>query len=55
MRKTIEQQYLKELEDEKMFMKNHDDTIKSVIADNDKVDSVVKSINNSYDKLQEEV
>ena len=55
MRNTIEQQYLKELEDEKMFMKKHDDTIKSVKADNDKVDSVVKTINDSYDKLQEEI
>lgn len=50
MRNTIEQRYLKELEDEKMYMMNHDDTIKSV-----KKYFVVKSITDRYDKLEEEV
>lgn len=38
-----------------MLMKNYDDKIKSVLADNHNIDSVVKSINDNYDKLQEEV
>ena len=55
MRNTIEQQYLKELEDEKMFMKKHDDTIRSVKEDNKKVDAVVQQVNNEGVNLQEEV
>ena len=38
-----------------MFMKNCSDTIKSAKADKDKVDSVMKVINDSYDRLQEKV
>lgn len=55
MRNTIEQRYLKMLNDEKMLMKNYKDTIKSVKDDNEKVDSVVKAINDSNDKLKLEV
>ena len=55
MRNTIEQQYLKELEDEKMFMKKHDDTIKTIKADNKKGDAVVQEVNDEGVKLQEEV
>ena len=36
-------------------MKNCSDTIKSAKADKDKVDSVMKVINDSYDRLQEKV
>lgn len=36
-------------------MKNYNDTIKSARADNDKVDSVMKVINDGYDRLQEKV
>ncbi|KAK8838418.1 hypothetical protein M9Y10_033047 [Tritrichomonas musculus] len=41
MRNSLEQQYLKEIAAEKLFMHNYDDTIKSVKADNNKVDAVV--------------
>ena len=42
--KYIEQQYLKEITAEKIFMHNYDDTIKFVKADKNKVDTVVQDI-----------
>lgn len=42
---------MKELENDKMFMKNQYVIISSFKADNNKVDS--EAINNTYDKLQE--
>ena len=41
MRDSIERLYLKELEDEKMFIHKYDDTIKIIKADNKELDEVV--------------
>ena len=51
MRNFLEQQYLKEIPTEKLFMHNYDDTIKSVKADNNMVDAVIQVINKSFSDL----
>ena len=55
MRDSIERRYLKELEEEKMFMHKYDDTIKTIKAYNKKVDVIVQDVNDEGVKLQEEV
>ena len=55
MRNSLEQQYLKEIAAEKMFMHNYDYVIKSVKFDIKKVDAVVQDIIDEGVKLQEEV
>ena len=55
MRKSIEIRYLKEIEDEKIFMCKYDDTIKSVKSYNKKVDDIIQDINKQGVILQEEV
>ena len=42
---SLEQQYLKEINLEKMFMHNYDDTIKFAKSDNKKAESVVQNVN----------
>ena len=52
MRDSIERN---ELGEEKMFQHKYDDTIKTIISDDKKVDTVVKDINDEGINLQEEV
>lgn len=51
MRNFLEQQYLKEITAEKMFIHYYDDTIKSTKSINNKIDAVVQNVNNEGIKL----